>query len=202
MIAVLLAGGALVSPAAAENPFDALVKDGKEVCFRRVYDAEHLKKNPRQQVTSMTVWITGKQDAMRSGNTGLALTRRGEVEPLFLSGGCEWQNFENPPETWMPTFKKQAGADCVTTAVPDVFEGVSSAEEGGPVILDPAPDGKTLMVHLDGNPSACHACRALEGRSGQARTRRSRLQAPQGRSRALCLRQGGSDYVEPPHEPQ
>lgn len=44
-----------------------------------------------------------------------------------------------------------------------MFEGVSSAEEGGPVILDPAPDGKTLMVHLDGNPSACHACRALEG---------------------------------------
>ena len=37
----------------------------------------------------------------------------------------------------------------MTLAVPDVFPNVSSAEEGGGIILDPAPDGRTMMVHLD-----------------------------------------------------
>ncbi len=143
-----LATVALVAPAAAENPFEALIGGGKEACFRRVYDEAHLKSNPRQQVTTMTVWITGKLDQLQSGNTGLALTRRGDPEALFLSGDCQWGNFEGPPD-WMPTFKKEKGAGCVTSAVPDVFIGVSSAEEGGAAILDPAPDGKTLMVHLD-----------------------------------------------------
>ena len=30
-----------------------------------------------------------------------------------------------------------------------MFRDVSSAEEGGGVVLDPAADGKTMMVHLD-----------------------------------------------------
>ena len=126
---------------AAANPFDDLTKDGNDACFQRVYDAAHLKKNPRQQSTSMTVWIAGKPDAMPSGNTGLALTRRGDPQPLFLAGGCEWGNFNGPPD-WMPSFTKKVGAGCVTLAVPDVFVDVSSAEEGGSVLLDPATDGR------------------------------------------------------------
>jgi hydroxyethylthiazole kinase-like sugar kinase family protein len=78
----------------------------------------------------MTVWLTGKLDQLQSGNTGLALTRRGHPEALFLSGDCQWGNFEGPPN-WMPTFEKETGAGCVTSAMPDVFIGVSSAEEGG-----------------------------------------------------------------------
>ena len=50
MLVALLAG--LVSSAATANPFDDLTKGGQDVCFRRVYDAAHLKKHPRQQVTS------------------------------------------------------------------------------------------------------------------------------------------------------
>ena len=97
MLVALLAG--LVSPAAA-NPFDDLTKGGNDVCFRRVYDAAHLKKHPRQQVASMTLWITGKGD-MKSGNTALALTRRGDPQPLFLAGDCSWDTFTGPPD-WMP----------------------------------------------------------------------------------------------------
>lgn len=128
------------------NPLDDLTKDGKGACFHRVYDAAHLKKNSRQQTTSMTVWIAGK-DEMKSGNTGLALTRRGDPQPLFLSGDCSWDSFAGPPH-WMPSFRKKGGAGCITSAVPDVFTDVSSAKEGGPIILDPAADGKAMIVHL------------------------------------------------------
>ena len=142
-------GLVLVSPAAAD-PFGDLTKNGSDACFRRVYDAAHLQKIPRQQVTSMTVWIKGGPAgaSSRGGNVGLALTRRGDPQPLFLSGDCSWGNFKGPP-SWMPSFRKSAGAGCVTLAVPDVFPNVSSAEEGGGIILDPAPDGRTMMVHLD-----------------------------------------------------
>lgn len=152
LIASLLPIVALAAPASAENPFDALIEGGKEACFRRVYDEAHLKNNPRQQVTTMTVWMVGKLDVMQSGNTGLALTLRGRPEALFLQADCQWDTLENTSD-WMPTFKKEKGAGCVTLAVPDVFIGVSSAEEGAPVILDPSADGKTLMVHLGSSPS-------------------------------------------------
>jgi hypothetical protein len=151
ILATIAFGMAVASTAALADPMSDLTKDGNDACFRRVYDAAHLKKNPRQQTTSMTVWITGDV-AARSGNTGLALTRRGDPEPLFLSGDCSWGNFEGPPH-WMPSFTKKAGAGCVTSAVPDVFPESSSAEEGGPVILDPSADGKTMIVHLDDSPS-------------------------------------------------
>jgi hypothetical protein len=150
--AAVFFGIALASPVALADPMSDLTKDKNDVCFRRDYDAAHLKKNPRQQVTSMTVWIAGSGD-MRGGNTGLALTRRSDPQPIFLSGDCSWGNFEGPPVHWMPSFTKKVGAGCVTLAVPDVFPEASSAEEGGAVILDPAPDGKTMIVHLDDSPS-------------------------------------------------
>jgi hypothetical protein len=141
----------LAASVALADPMSDLTKDGNGVCFRRMYEAAHLKKNPRQQVTSMTVWIAGK-DEMASGNTGLALTRRSDAEPVFLSGDCDWQELKNV-EFWMPSFTKKMGAGCVTLAVPDAFPESSSAKEGGAVILDPTPDGKTMIVHLDDSPS-------------------------------------------------
>jgi hypothetical protein len=143
---------AFITPGALADPMSDLTKDGNDVCFRRDYEAAHLKKNPHQQVTSMTVLVMGSGD-MRGGNTGLALTRRSDPQPIFLSGDCSWGNFEGPPVHWMPSFTKKIGAGCVTLAVPDVFPESSSAEEGGGVILDPAPDGKTMVVHLDDSPS-------------------------------------------------
>ena len=143
---------AFVAPAALADPLSDLTKDGSAACFRRDYGAAHLRKNPRQQTTSMTVWLAGKDDAMPSGNTGLALTRRGDPQPLFLAGACEWDNFKGPPD-WMPSFTKKVGAGCIILEIPDVFPESSSAKEGSPVILDPSADGKTMIVHLDDSPS-------------------------------------------------
>jgi len=134
--------GLLATVPSAANPFDDLIKGG-DACFHRSYDAAHLAKNPRQLTTSMTVWVTAV-DVMRSGNVGLAVTRRGEPQPLFLAAGCDWGD----DQSWMKSYKKKGGAGCVTLAVPDVFRDVSSAEEGGGVLLDPAADGKTMLVHM------------------------------------------------------
>ena len=53
----------------------------------------------------------------------------------------------------MPSFRKEPARAAVTLARARRLTNVSSAEEGGGVILDPAADGKTMMVHLDGQPS-------------------------------------------------
>lgn len=140
---------ATLAPADA-NPFSDLAKSG--ACFHRVYDEWRLKNNPRQQTTAMTLWIKGDAEEGRagSGNMGLSVMRRGDPAPLFLSGGCEW----GKDQSWMSTFRKKKGAaGCITSAVPDVFPDVSSAEEGGGIVLDPEPDGRTLMVHLDDSQS-------------------------------------------------
>jgi hypothetical protein len=136
-----------LSSHASANPLDDLTKGGGDVCFHRVYDPEHLAKNPRQETTSMTLWITGTPIA--SGNAGLALTRRQDPSPVYLAASCDWEEYKpgQSQKSWMESYKKQAGAGCITLAVPDVFEA-SSAEEGNGVLLDPAPDGRTVTVHL------------------------------------------------------
>jgi hypothetical protein len=139
-----------LSPQASADPFNDLTKGGGDACFQRVYDAAHLAKNPRQHVTSMTLWINGSPKA--SGNVALALTRRNDPQAVFLAAGCDWEEYKPGQKSWMTIFKKRAGAGCITLAVPDVFEA-SSAEEGGGVILDPTPDGKSLTVYLDDSQS-------------------------------------------------
>ena len=135
----------LAAPVALADPFGDLTKSGNDACFSRDYDASHLRKNPHQQTTSMLVWIKAPSDKP-GPNVGLAMTRRGDPQYLFLSAGCEWGEHEG--ESWMKSFKKKAGAGCITLAVPEIFDS-SSAEEGGGVLLDPAADGKTLTVHVD-----------------------------------------------------
>lgn len=135
---------ALSSPASA-NPFDDLTKGGGDACFHRIYDAEHLARNPRQNTTSMTLWITSA--AIASGNAGLALTRRPDPSPVYLAASCDWEEYKPGQSSWMESYKKQAGAGCLTLAVPDVFEA-SSAEEGNGILLDPGPGGQTVTVHL------------------------------------------------------
>ena len=81
---------ALASLAASADPFSDLTKDGNDACFRRVYDAAHLRKNPRQQTISMTVWLGGRRKDV-GANVGLAVVRRGDLAPLFLSAACQWE---------------------------------------------------------------------------------------------------------------
>jgi hypothetical protein len=144
-------------PARAANPLDDLIEPvaGKSACFTRVYDAAHLKRNPRQKTTAMTVWM--KYESLGGGTPGIALgvslaiAQRGDPAALFSQGGCEWNekaNRDTSNNRLIKSFPKEAGAVCLQSARPDVFEA-TSAEEGGSLILDRGKDRDTLMVYLD-----------------------------------------------------
>jgi hypothetical protein len=144
-------------PARAASPLDELIEPaaGKSACFTRVYDVAHLKRNPRQKTTAMRVWM--KYQSLGGGTPGIALamslaiTRRGDPAMLFSQGGCEWDekaNRDTSNNRLIKAFPREAGAVCLQSARPDVFEA-TSAQEGGSLILDRGKDRDTLMVYLD-----------------------------------------------------
>lgn len=157
--AIALLAGVYAAPATrAASPLDDLIVStpGNSACFTRVYDADHLRKNPKQTTTSMTVWLVydkayGNPPVLAPPGLGIAISRRGDSEPLFAQGGCAWDegvNRDTSDRRMIKEFKKEAGIGCMMLAQPDVFD-VSSAEEGGYLILDPGKDKDTLMVYLD-----------------------------------------------------
>jgi hypothetical protein len=149
---------AACSPAQAANPFDELIEpvDGKSACFTRVYDAAHLKRNPRQKVTAMAVWLRYEAPP-GSGAPGpilsvsLSITQRGDPAAMYSDGGCSFDEHANrntSDQRLIKTYPKEAGTVCLQSAQPDVFDA-TSAEEGGDLILDRGKDQDTLMVYLD-----------------------------------------------------
>lgn len=73
-------------------------QDGARVCYSRVYDAEHLKKHPRQQVTEMEfrlTYYTHEPDeffpkGQRNYYFAVLAKLRGQApdEPLIAEGEC------------------------------------------------------------------------------------------------------------------
>src|SRR5882672_767741 len=157
--AIALLAGVYAAPAiqAASSLDDLIVsRPGNSACFTRVYDADHLRKNPKQTTTSMAVWLAydkayGNPPVLAPPGLGIAISRRGDSEPLFAQGGCAWDegvNRDTSNRRMIKEFKKEAGVGCMMLAQPDVFD-VSSAEEGGYLILDAGKDGKTVTVYLE-----------------------------------------------------
>ena len=138
--------------------FDGLIapKPGNSACFTRAYDANHLRKHPKQTTASIAVWLAydkafGNPPVLAPPGLGIAISRRGDSDPLFAQGGCNWDEGVNRDVKDRPlikNFKKAVGISCMMLARPDVFD-VSSAEEGGYLILDPGKDKDTLTVYLD-----------------------------------------------------
>ena len=121
------------------SPVDDLVapKPGNSACFTRVYDAAHLRKNPKQTTTAMAVWLSYDKatGAARSRAAGPRHRHQpaGGRAPFFAHGGCAWDegvNRDVQDRRMIKEFKKEAGIACMMLARPDVFD-VSSAEEGG-----------------------------------------------------------------------
>jgi hypothetical protein len=85
--------------------------------------------------------LSFKADAVR-----VMLSQKGHAEPLYIVAGCDWNpraNRDTQGNRLLPSFTKTAAYDCIVLVAP------SSAEEGGYAILDPASDGKSLMLHID-----------------------------------------------------
>src|SRR5262245_3956391 len=151
LLAALIAG-----LAQAATPLDELIEPKKDnsACFRRTYDADHLRRHPKQTTTAMTVWL--RYEAMR-GTTdlmldfGIAISRRGDALPFFSQGDCYWDEKANRNvggRRLINTLNKDQAAVCMIYARPDVFDAVS-AQEGGYLMLDRGKDRDALMVYLD-----------------------------------------------------
>lgn len=143
--------------AKAAGPLDGLIKpvDGSGACFARVYDAEHLRRHPRQKTVSMTVWLSyesiGGNVPGIALNLALGLLQRGHTAMLFSSGSCEFDakaNRDTSGNRLIRAYPKEAGHVCLQSARPDVFWAVS-AQEGGSLIMDRGKDRDTLMLYLD-----------------------------------------------------
>src|SRR5712672_3020318 len=85
----VLAGACVVSAAQAASPLDELIVSmpGNSACFTRVYDADHLRKNPKQATTSMAVWLAydkayGDPPVLAPPGLGIVISRRGDSESL------------------------------------------------------------------------------------------------------------------------
>ena len=155
---VLLAGLSAMTGVQATSPLDDVIepKPASKACFTRVYDADHLRKNPKQTTKSIAVWLVydkaqGDPPVLVPPSLGIAINRRGESEPLFAYGGCYWDegvNRDIQDRQLIKNFKKTVGISCMMLVRPDVFD-VSSSEEGGYLILDRGKDKDTLMVYID-----------------------------------------------------
>jgi hypothetical protein len=145
-----------VATAQAASPLDDLIapRAGTSACFTRAYDADHLRKNPKQTTISMAVRLSydkeqGTPPALILG-LGLGISRKGVAQPLFAQGGCAWNagvNLDTSDRRMIKEFKKDTGGGCMMSARPDVFDTLS-AEEGGYLIVDRGKDKDTLMLYL------------------------------------------------------
>jgi hypothetical protein len=153
---VLVTSLLAVSPAFAETPLDDLIKPelNSSACVTRVYDAAHLRANPKQKTTAMTVWMKyenfGGTPPVMMLAIALAIKQRGDPAAMYSQGGCDYQKIGNrdTDNVLIKTYPKDAGFVCMQSARPDVFDAVS-AQEGGDLILDRGKDHDTLMVYLD-----------------------------------------------------
>jgi hypothetical protein len=143
--------------ARAANPLDDLIEpaDSKSACFTRVYDAEHLRRHPKQKTASITVWLSYEAAGGNvSGivlHVALGLVQRGDPKALYSEGGCDFSekaNRDTSGNRLLKTYPKESGHVCMQSAQPDVFFAVS-AEEGGFLIMDRGKDRDTLMLYLD-----------------------------------------------------
>lgn len=144
---LMTAGAELPTAFAADDPLARIVppQDGASACYRRVYDSAHLKRNPRQQTTEALLSFKYQ------GNDGahierILLTRRGNQPPLYLGGSCDWNqtaNIDTSGNRMIESYTKDAGYTCIA------LTGPGSAEEGGVFLIDLAPDGKSITLHLD-----------------------------------------------------
>jgi hypothetical protein len=146
LTAVILAGAGMPAARAADDPLTRIVapKDGASACYRRVYDAAHLKRNPKQQTTD--ILLSFKYQADGAHIERILLTRRGNQPPLYLGGGCEWSqtaNIDTSGNRMIKGYTKDAGYSCIA------LTGPGSAEEGGVFLIDLAADGQSLVLHID-----------------------------------------------------
>jgi hypothetical protein len=137
---------AVSSAAPAQNdPRDKLMprKDGQSACFRRDYEAAHLKANPRQATQSIVISLKYEDGNVEGVVLRVMMQRKQSATPYYMLGGCDWGEHKNPaPEINRVLGKSRHshGLDCI------MLESRESARESGFVAVDFSPDAQAAVA--------------------------------------------------------
>jgi len=138
-----LASGLTAS--AESDPLTRLTpKPGDSVCFRRDYDAAHLRQHPAQLTTSVILSYRNENDTTHP-NLRIVMRQKNRPAPLYVVASCNWNAAFNRDIKDKPIFKgirSKAGFDCIPHTEKD-------SEEGGYFIIEAGADAKSLLLHLD-----------------------------------------------------
>jgi hypothetical protein len=138
-VAAVVAGTMPALSADLEDPLSPLTSaKGSMLCFRRDYSPEHLAQQPKQTTKSILLAF------QEQGLVTIVLSPRAGA-PKQIAAGCAWSQragIDTSDRKMIPDFDKPAGFDCIVT-----MSG-SSAQEGGYLLIDPAPDAKSLTLFL------------------------------------------------------
>jgi hypothetical protein len=134
----------------ATDPLAGLLSSKSDsLCFSRTYSAAHLARHPGQ--LTQAVMLSFRQDAIR-----IMLHQNQSSQPMYVVSSCQWSEragVNTGGKRMIAAFHGSSGFDCI------VMVTRMSAEEGGYVLIDPAPDAKSLVLHID---SPVHARRGLD----------------------------------------
>ncbi len=144
LVAALLPLVAGVARAADPLPGIVARKPGNGICFRRDYDAAHLRQHPGQRIASVLMSVRyGREPTgvwMRARLRQDKPARQGDV---FAS--CDWSeqaNRDTSDKPLIPAYGKEAGFACISTF------NASSAEEAGDLLFDVSEDGRSAILHF------------------------------------------------------
>jgi hypothetical protein len=131
---------------AAENPLPSF-SGGKpgSACFRRDYDAAHLRRHQGQRTTSIMASVSYNSD-MGGATLRLRLVQKGLKAAADVYAGCDWSetaNRDTSGNVLLPVYPREDGFVCI------VIADSGSAEELGTVMFDLPVDGRKLTVYAD-----------------------------------------------------
>jgi hypothetical protein len=103
---------------AAADPLAELVpaRPGASACFRRVYDAAHLKQHPRQAIRSVLLSLRRESKSPDNVVLRVSLVDKGRSEAVLVGGCCDWRqsrvNRGEHTRRLVPNFPREAGLQC------------------------------------------------------------------------------------------
>jgi hypothetical protein len=158
VIAILFAALLIALSCAAQaqdDPRDKLMprKDGLSACFRRDYDAAHLKANPAQATQSILLSLKYQDGNIEGLILRAMMKRKDSPKPYFMMGGCDWAEHKTPgaqAARILGSARHSRGLDCI------MLESRESARESGEIIVDFSADMKTAIAVSDNVIAAWH----------------------------------------------
>lgn len=131
--------------AGADPLTDAVGGRQEGICYKRVYSADHLARNPDQLTHAIQLSLAPHPEA-RGAISRLAI-RDAEGE-VYAIGECFWKAQAGLDEAGKPvtaTFKGGAGLECTARASPN-WAWEDEIADGGMFVVD-MRDGRSMVIH-------------------------------------------------------